>query len=402
MAASWLDDFVTYASICEASPRMMTWVGISTIAGALRRKVWIDEEIFKWTPNFYILLVGPPGVVKKSTSINIGYSMLAKIPGINFGPDSVTWQALITDMVSKHELVAVEGEMFNTACVSLAVDEFGAFYDPLNRDMTDALTHLWDTKMRPFRKMTKGQGDEVLENPYVNLISCTTPSWLASNLSESAVGGGLASRFIYVYEDGSNIKDIAYPSRAMSAEKKARAAHLKDSLQARLHDIAQLSGRYRLTEAAYKFGEDWYAKLRKTLRERGFTSIEAWFLCRQQTLLHKLAMVLSASQGDFPTIDISHLNAAQRHLDEVSTDAPRIFGYVGVAAIGKATQAILEVVEHEGPIEKRALWRKFYQRMRPHEFDEAMSGALATGYIVAAGELANPVYELQGPPRRKL
>src|SRR5574337_1975356 len=91
MANSWLDDFVTYSSFCEASQKMMRWVGISTIAGALRRKVWIEEEYFKWAPNFYILLVGPPGVVKKSTSINIGYGMLAALPGINFGPDSVTW-----------------------------------------------------------------------------------------------------------------------------------------------------------------------------------------------------------------------------------------------------------------------------------------------------------------------
>lgn len=397
---SWLDDFVAYSSYCEASPRMMFWVGVSTIAGALRRKVWIDEEFFKWTPNFYILLVGPPGVVKKSTSVNIGYEFLSRVPGINFGPDSVTWQALITDLASKHELVTVEGEMFNTTCVSLGIDEFGSFYDPLNREMTDALTHLWDTKARPFRKMTKGGGDEILENPYVNLISCTTPSWLAANLTESAVGGGLASRFVYVYEDGSNIKDIAYPSRRLSLKKDSNK-RLRDSLQSRLRDIAQYAGCYRLTEAAYAFGEDWYVQLRKVLRERGFTSIEAWFLCRQQTLLHKLAMVLSAANGDFPVIDAKHLLLAQRHLNDIANDTPRIFGYVGVAPVGKATQTILEVVEHDGPLDKRALWRQFYQRLRPNEFEEALAGALATGFIVASGILANPTYELQGPIRRK-
>lgn len=398
--SDWVTDFVTYSNICEATPRMMAWVAISTIAGALRRKVWIEEETFKWTPNFYILLVGPPGVVKKSTSINIGYSMLAKIPGINFGPDTVTWQALISDIAARHELFTVEGEMFNSACVSLGIDEFGSFYDPLDREMTDALTHLWDTKNRPYRKTTK-HDEEILENPYINLISCTTPSWLASNLSESAVGGGLASRFIYVYEDGSNIRDIAYPSRYMSGAKKEANRKLRANLESRLLDIAQLSGRYRLTEEAYQFGEDWYNKLRATLRERGFGSMEAWFMCRQQTLLHKLAMVLSASHGDFPTIDVFHLTEAKHYLDAVSMDAPRIFGYVGTAPLGRATQSILEAIERDGPIDKRALWRQFYQRLRPHEFDEALTGALQTGFIVASGNLANPTYELQGSNRRK-
>lgn len=397
---NWLDDFVRYAGICEASPRMMYWVGVSTLAGALRRKVWIDEEVFKWTPNFYIMLVGPPGVVKKSTSINIGYSMLAQIPGINFGPDSVTWQALVTDMSLHHETWTIDGEDLTTTCASIGLDEFGSFYDPTDRAMTDALTHLWDTKSRPFRKSTKGGGDEVLENPYLNMIGCTTPAWLADNLGESAAGGGLASRFIYLYEDGSAIRDIAYPSRHLAGKRQA-FKQLRADLVAQLYDISQLIGRYKLTDAAYELGEAWYGELRATLRDRGFESLEAWFLCRQQTMAHKLAMVISAATGRFPIIDRAELLAARTALELVNTDMARIFGYVGQTPLGRTTQELLERITRDGPIEKRALWRAFFRKLRPHEFEEALQGVLATGFVVASGPLANPSFELASTPKRK-
>lgn len=399
--ANWIEDFVEYADICEASPRMMRWVAISTIAGALRRKVYIEEETFKWTPNFYVLLVGPPGVVKKSTSINIGYSMLGKVPHINFGPDTVTWQGLITDMAIKHEVFEIPGDdPLTTTCVTLGLDEFGSFYDPTDRAMTDAMTHLWDTKARPYRKMTKGGGDEVLENPYINLIGCTTPEWLASNLSESAAGGGLASRFVYLYENGEGIKDIAYPSRNAKA-KKYSVTQRKAELTARLIDIAAYAGRYQLTEEAFEWGTKQYIAMRDILRKRGFTSIEAWFMCRQQTLWHKLAMVISAATGHFPVIGLPELQEAARQIELVNHDMQRIFGYVGMVPMGRALQELLEIVEREGPIEKRALWRHFFHKLRPTEFEETLNGALLTGFIALEGPLGNPTFVLAGPPRRR-
>jgi len=379
---------------------MMYWCGVATIAGALRRKCWIDLEYYKWAPNFYILLVGPPGLIRKSTSINIGLSMLAKIPGINFGADSTTWQALITDMASKHELVTIDGEMIPMTCITLGLDEFGSFYDPTDRDMSDALTHLWDTKARTFRKMTKGGGDEVLENPFINLIGCTQPNWLTTNMPESFAGGGLASRFVYLYEDGTNIKDIAYPHRASGA-KKDRIAQARNSLETRLYDIAAYKGPYTVTDAALEWGEDWYMRDRATLRESGFNSMVAWFAGRNQVMLHKLAMVISAARGRFPLIDVPELQEAQRRLTEIQTDALRIFGYVGLAPMGKATVEMIDQIEHDGPIDKRTLWRTFYRKLRPHEFEEALNGALSTGFIIATGNLANPTLCIQGLPKRR-
>src|SRR3989304_116541 len=94
----WLKAFVDYASYGEAPLKFLFWTGISTIAGALRRRVWIDQKFFQWVPNFYIVLVAPPGIVSKSTTANVGMNLLRKLEEIKFGPDVITWQQLITSL----------------------------------------------------------------------------------------------------------------------------------------------------------------------------------------------------------------------------------------------------------------------------------------------------------------
>ena len=76
---NWIKTYMQYSSFSEAPDKMHFWVAVSTIAGALRRRVWIDQGYFQWTPNFYIILVAPPGIVSISTSLSIGMILLRQL-----------------------------------------------------------------------------------------------------------------------------------------------------------------------------------------------------------------------------------------------------------------------------------------------------------------------------------
>ena len=92
---------------------MHFWTGVSAIAGTLRRRVWLDMRYFIWSPCFYILLVALPGIVSKSTTAGIGMDLLRKVPGIKFGPQAVTWPALVTAFAASMEQFAI-GDEFHT------------------------------------------------------------------------------------------------------------------------------------------------------------------------------------------------------------------------------------------------------------------------------------------------
>ena len=173
----WLDDFLAYSAGGESPPKFMFWVGVSTIAAVLQRKVWIDQINFQWTPNFYILLVGPPGGPKKTTAIQIGRKLLKRVEGINLGPQIITWQQLVTHMAESRRKFGpednyfkVDGEDFEASCVTIHISEFGMFFDPLNRELIDNLTDMWDGKLDTIRKETRTMGSDEIVNPWLNII----------------------------------------------------------------------------------------------------------------------------------------------------------------------------------------------------------------------------------------
>jgi hypothetical protein len=376
----WLADFQKYTENCEASPRVFYWVGVSMIAGALRRKCWIDQYAFKWAPNFYILLVAPPGEIHKTTTISIGLSLLSCVDGIDLGPDDVTVEALINYMSKHHEEIEINGEVLNSSCLTIGLDEFGSLYDPENRKLSDNITHLFDTKTRPYKKLTKMGGQEIIHNPFLNLIACTQPEWIKSNLPASIKGKGLATRFIYVYEEQA-AKDIPYP-RLHRNETLSQVQF--NALLSQLQDISQLQGEFTLTEKAYKFGEEWYEKIKAEQRRLVQDGNDiAYFYSRAQTMLHKLAMVIAASRGEAPSITDLILQEAAYALQNVMPDAARVFGLLGSNDSSSCAQRIVEIIIKKGDISKTKLFAdEFYRRISMREFEESLRSALASGLII--------------------
>ena len=250
---NWISAFMEYASFSEAPKHMHFWTAVSTMAGALRRQVWIDMAYFRWFPNFYIILVAPPGIVSKSTTAGIGMSLLRKVPDIKFGPDVVTWQALVTAFAESTNSYELQGEFHAQSAITIESSEFGNLLNPQDKEMVDLLVSLWDGKQGAFEKKTKGSGNDVIENPWINLIACTTPSWIAGNFPEYMIGGGFTSRCIFVYAE-KKAKYVAYPSEFVPTDMRERAQKLVEDLC----QISLLKGEYKLTNDAREWGRAWY------------------------------------------------------------------------------------------------------------------------------------------------
>lgn len=389
--SDWLKDFVQYTSYGEAPPRIMYWCGVAAIAGALRRKVWFQQRDYQWSPNFYILIVGPPGLIRKSTSIDVGMRFLKQVENINMGPSIATWQALIEKIAQCREDVTMPetGEVFEQSCVTLALSEFGSFFDPLNRELVDNLTDLWDGKLGKIEKITKTSGCDLMVNPWINIIAATTPKWLAQNFGDNLVGGGLASRFIYLFGD-MPIKDIAYPDRHMPDS----LTMMRDerALAEGLRTIGSYAGRFEVTEEAYEWGDKWYKEQRTQQRLLGSDSLEAGFIVRKQTHLHKLAQVISAARYEFPMLTRAHLEEADSILSALDVDTRRVFGYVGQSKVTTAAREIVEQVLRMGAVEKRILYRKqFFRTMSIGEYNEAVQSAIQAELIMEQDGVARPM-----------
>ena len=375
---NWLQAFLQFASYGEAPTKMYFWVGVSTIAGALRRRVWIDQKYFQWVANSYVILVAPPGIVSKSTTASVGMNLLKEIPGITFGPDVVTWQKLVEDMSKAKELVFwPEKEAYlPMSCITLSSSEFGTFLNPNDREMVDVLVSLWDGQPGAFNKSTKTSGNDSIENPWINIIACTTPAWIAGNFPEYMIGGGFTSRCIFVYADKKR-QSIAYPADHVPPQ----FLQQREDLIHDLEIISTLVGEYRLSPEATSWGEQWYENHWKTKHDHLPPDQFGGYLARKQTHIHKLSMILSASQSDDLIIERPTLELAASMIDALEEDMPKVFDKIGRNAMTKALSDLCEIIAAYGAIPRKELYRRLSRQVTWHDFGQLLQSAAEAGFV---------------------
>lgn len=370
----WLQAYTAYTENTEAPMLFHFWSGVSAIAGALRRKVWIDQVFFEWVGNFYIVLVSEPGIVNKSTTIGIAKDLLRNIGGINFGPSAMTWQALVNSMASCCESFEHKGEFHEMSAITCAVSELGTFLDPQNREMVDILVDLWDGKRDTWEKKTKTSGNDSITNPWINVIAGTTPAWLTENFSNLMTGGGFAARCIFVY--GADKKSlIAYPSR----QSNTFHADTRKKLIADLERISLLAGPMTITNAAYDWGQAWYENLNTTRAGLEHLNDEkfAHYRSRRQTHLHKLAMIISVSKSDSLLIDVDDLAEADAILSATEKESlSAVFNSIGKADSAKLIDRVISILAQHPAVPKAAILRDLLRMADPRTCNDVINAAV--------------------------
>lgn len=374
---NWLRGYLEYTKYLEAPDTFHFWAGVSAIAGALRGKVWFDMGYFKWKPNFFIVYVAPPGVVAKSTTIGTVMPMLREVPGISFGPDSGTWQGITQAFMEATQTFDLgDGVLYKDSSITVAISELGTLLDPKNREMVDVLVDLWDGRVQPWKRRTKGEGESEIHNPFFNMIGCTTPGWMSENFPEYAIQGGFTSRTIFLYADRKRHFE-AYPRRRLDID--TDVAKLKPLLVHDLTEIAQIAGPYEMTEDAYEWGETWYKE--HWVRPVVEADKMAGYKARKQTHVHKLAMVLAAAQRNERVITKDDLIVADQFITALEASMPEVFNAVSDTKEIKCAALIVRTVQRSGPTPRMAVWRQLFSLMSYNEFVQGLLGAVAAGKI---------------------
>lgn len=392
----WLKGYIQYTQYSEAPDHYHFWTGVSVIAGALRRKVWLDMQYFEWTPNFYIILVAPPGILNKSTTIGIGRSLLRQIQGVKFGPSALTWQALINELRSAGELVLMPDTQYHPmACLNFFVSELGTLLDPQDRQMVDILVDLWDGQKGAWEKATKMFGMETVVSPWINVLAGVTPKWLAANLPRTMIGGGFTSRCIFVLGNRKR-QLVPYPHRCASPE---WIKKIQEDLLVDLEYISMLKGSFTLTEEAYAYGVKWYQALYgQLLQHTKAHSDFGGYLARKQSHLHKLAMIISASRRDTLEITEDDLSFSAQILRDLEADLPEIFKSITTTESMESAEKLVEIVQSKQKIRFTDLYRMFFHNLDFQHFRQLVESAINAGYITQK-QYGNTVFiEVMGKP----
>jgi hypothetical protein len=394
MLSNWIASYAEYTDISEAPLTFDFWTGLATISGALRRQVYIDEVKFKLYPNMYIIFVAPPGVATKSTTMGVGMKILREVDGVTMGPSTMTWQGLTKGLkdaeqsypISSPDIIDPLAIEYNTqSAITCEVSELGTFLNMQDDGLIAMLIDLWDGRDVPWERWLSTKENVKIINPLIGIVGATTPSWLERHFDEIAIGNGLTSRIVFVYGEAKR-RYIPYVSDLVEAEGQKQ---LSEALVHDLREIAKLKGKFTITREARNLVGDWYEQHWTEPEEHLQDPRFAGYRARKFAHLHKVAMCLSASEGDSLVIDVPHIALAFHVLGGIEGDMLKVLNTIGKVQSSRQMDAILATLRVRGRMLRSDLWKGVMSTIPPREFSDAIDGLAQAGVIkltTVAGE----------------
>lgn len=366
----WIEAYMRFTDNTEAPESFHLWTAISTIGGALSRKCSVKIGRFELQPSFYITFVAPPGIATKSTTAKQGMDLLSKINAIRMFRGSISWQALIDELMDGLGQVDLgQGRLLEMSSLQLFASELGVLIGgDHDGQMLDLLVDLWDG-IPQFQRRTRTGGEINIPRPFINLIACTTPGWLTKNAGKYAVDGGFFSRTVFVYAEKKR-KVIAYP------EAFDQGAHEKLLLKD-LDRISKMKGIFTLDEEALEWGTAWYEELHTVPPPHLASEMFQSYISRRQAHLHKVAMVVSASKRSDMIITLEDMVIAEDLLMKAEIDLKLIYQAIVTSDKVQAYTLIIKYMRGATKgVPKNTLFRMMSSSVSYNEFEAGMQAAV--------------------------
>lgn len=347
----WISSFIEYTTESEPPHSFRLWTAISVIAACMRRKCVLhwDKPTF---PNMYIVLASPPGAARKGTAMEQGLEFLRPM-GVKMAADATTLQALIQDLEAATDASVSGTQVIPHASISIFSRELTVFLGYQNKEL---ITHLcdWFDCPDPWKYKTKGAGVNDMRNVWVNFFAATTPDQIREALPREAIGSGLTSRIIFVFERTKG-KRVPFPFLSRNN------AELKQALALDLEDISVMSGEYTPVDEFKDAWEIWYEVNSdiNPLRVKHFAA----YASRRPNHILRLSMILSASaRGDY-LLTKEDLERAIQILEATEVKMPEVFMGFGKSTVAETLYQVQTFIYGQGSegITEAQLHRHFYE-----------------------------------------
>lgn len=331
---SFLSNFMTWNDGTEVPETYYFWSGISALASIVNGQVWINMGRFQIFPNMYIVLLGPPANGKTS-ALRRAERIVRAMGDITLSAQSETAEGLVRFMRDKcvKQLDLSDGTVAFTP-ISLYLSELSNFFGRDPAGMIDLLTGIWDCGGDVFHRRTKGQGEDELPRPNVNLIAGTTQDWITTYLKTDIVGGGFTRRVVFVPEPMTDdTKRVPWPEDTPDMLR-ARDSCINYGLILR-----SVKGEFQYAPGAKSFYEHWY-HTRPIPREpdvRGYHK-------SKPALMLKVAMLVALSEKPERVLTKEHIEIALELLHKTENNLGRIFQAIGRNELNSIASRVIDML----------------------------------------------------------
>lgn len=397
----FVKDWLKYCGGSESPFLFNLWSGLTTVSACLGRRSFLEIGRFRYVPNMYVMLIGPPAV-RKSSAGGIGKKLLDKYTDIKFGPTDTAGkkQGLISSYVRNY--LTPEENLLDESILSEKTDsaeeavtnafahmrqekakrqakppqELYIFADELTDfiglnqiEMIGMLTSLYYPQDK--YEYTLAKSVSYLHKPCLTLLGCTTPTSLAAHLPPASIGQGFTSRTIMVYEG--RAKNKIYPAPKLDEK-------LELKLGAQLTELQHWAEEFSLTSDASKMLEYLYMNYKPDINDTRFITYEQ----RREDHINKLCMILAAAEGR-TVIEGIDVTDAHMILEATEKNMPHALGEVGMDKLTIAKQSMKEMIEASWPmgVSISVLRTNMLRDMQARDFDSTLNEFINKGLCIS-------------------
>lgn len=313
----FVDKFVEMTDERPSPEIFRRWAAITTLSGALEKRVWTKTKAGAQFANLYVMLVAPPGI-GKSQAVNPAEQLIKSTKRYHIAPNSVTAASYI-DALGRAGRTVLKPNNSGTLIyhhLFVFAPELGVFLNTHDLGFLSTINELFDHK-DSYREERRHSLKEPIDIhfPMTTLLVGSQPGFLAALLPETAWTMGWTSRLLMVYS--ANAPDIP-----LFGEYKNQDV-IHKVLVKKLDDVADYYGEIKWDAKAITEMERW--------RKSGWDPVPdhpklANYIPRRGTIFAiKLAMVSAMSRGEELAIRLQDVERARGWLLEIETLMPQIF-----------------------------------------------------------------------------
>ena len=274
--------------------------------------------------------------------------------GIKLAAESITREALIRELKTSNDTQVdiSTGAMYLHSSLTIYSQELTVFLGYNNQALMADLTDWYDCR-DTWTYRTKNMGTDEIVGVWVNLIGATTPDLLQTTLPRDAIGGGLTSRIIFVYEQR-KWKVVATPF--LSKEER----EMQKALRQDLEKISMMAGEFKVTSEFIDMYVPWYMSY-----SEGKTPFEDYrfsgYFERRPTHLLKLCMICCAARDSKMLIDVCDFEKALQIIESTEKKMRYTFSGVGKSDTADIMERVIAVLKSSKQILFQDLIAQFYQ-----------------------------------------
>jgi hypothetical protein len=160
----------------------------------------------------------------------------------------------------------------------------------------------------------------------------------------------------------------------------------KRKLIADLEQISQLRGPFDIPPESREYSREWYHKVHENRPPHLNNERFGGYLVRKQTSLHKLAMVLSAAEGDSMIILPRHFAEADSMLTTLEKEMVMVFDKIGRTDSSRGQHEVLAALRTIGSAKINSLYKEVFRTLSYNDYRTALDSVIQAGFARVQGD----------------